>query len=238
MVREFSIKKPFFEFGPKLYLYGDDVLVYAKYADALVKRYGVDIIFSAQPTDIERIVKNTKHLKVFAQHMDPFLPERGIGGISAEALSTAGAHGVLLNHAERPMSVMDLSRAIRRADELGLATLVCAGDEDESRAVACLKPNIVLAESPELIGKGQRNQDSGKEIQRINRAVEEIDPNILVLHGAGIKDETDVYDIIRSGADATGSTSGIIKAENPLDMFTKMINAVSRGYKDRMSKGA
>jgi triosephosphate isomerase len=233
MYEGFEIKKPFFEFGPKVYLYGDDSVEMAVHADKLSEIHKVDIIFSAQYTDIERISKRTKNIKIFTQHMDPVRPGRGIGGVLAEALKCAGAKGVLLNHTERQVSLSVLNATIKRADEVGLATLVCAGSIEESAAIACLKPNIIIAESPELIGIGKRDAKDMEEIDKINAAVRNIDKDIPVLHGAGISDENDVYRIILTGADATGSTSGIINAADPKQMFQDMIIALNEAYKER-----
>ena len=236
MYRGFGLRKPFFELGPKIYLFGDDAVEMAVHADHLVEKFSVDIIFTAQYTDIERIAGRTKNIKVFAQHMDPNPIGRGAGAVLAEALKYAGAQGVLLNHSEHPMSLPALNAAIKRADGTGLATLVCAGNVEESMAVACLKPNIVLAESPALIGTGRRSENDSEEIQRINAAIRSIDGELLVLHGAGITDENDVYQIILAGADGTGSTSGVILAADPKQMLRNMIEAASAAYRERMSK--
>lgn len=233
MNKQFVIKRPFFEIGPKTYLYGKEAVNLAIAADKLSEKYNVDIIFSAQYTDIAPISKATRHIKVFAQHMDPIRPGRGIGAVLPEAIKEAGAVGVLLNHAEKPLTLEELSKCIRRAGEIGLATLVCAGTPEEGAAVACLGPDIVLAESPALIGKGARGPEDVKEITRINAAIHKINPEMLILHGAGISNEKDVYEIIKAGADATGSTSGIIKADNPYEMMEKMIAAVAEAWKLR-----
>ncbi len=233
MTSTFIIQKPFFEIGPKTYLYGDDAVNLAIEADRLCVKYGVDIIFSAQYTDIAPIVNATKHIKVFAQHMDPNLPGRGIGAVLPEAIKAAGAVGVLLNHAEKPLTVDVLSKTIARAKQVGLAVLVCAGDSQESAAIACLNPDIILAESPALIGKGQRSPQDLEDIIKINTAIHRINPNIQILHGAGIKDENDVYQIIKAGADATGSTSGILSAEKPYEMMEKMISSVARAWREK-----
>lgn len=233
MKREQRIQKPFFEIGPKLYLYGRAAVELAEAADRMSVQYGVDIIFSAQYTDLEPIARKTSHIHLFAQHMDPVSPGRGIGAVLPEAIKEAGAEGVLLNHAEKPLSLGDLNRCIQRAKEVGLLTLVCAGDVREAAAAACLEPDIILAESPALIGKGARGPQDTEEIHRINEAVRRIDPEMPVLHGAGISDEKDVYEIIRAGADATGSTSGILKAENPEEMMERMIAAAAKAWKER-----
>ena len=60
-------------------------------------------------------------------------------------------------------------------------------------------------------------------------------PGMPILHGAGISNEQDVYEIIKAGADATGSTSGILQAENPEEMLEKMIQAVERAWRERQA---
>ena len=120
---ESRIKKPFFELGPKLYLTGEKALHLACAADELSEKYGVDIIFTAQYTDLRLIRKNIRHLHLFAQHMDPVIPGRGVGLVLPEALKDAGAEGVLLNHAERPLTLSDLNSCIQRGREVGLITL-------------------------------------------------------------------------------------------------------------------
>jgi Triosephosphate isomerase len=236
MAIEFGIRKPFFELGPKVYLFGDDALELALHADGLAEKFSVDIIFTAQYTDIEKIADKTRNLKVFAQHMDSNPIGRGVGAVLAEALKYAGAQGVLLNHSERPMALAELNSAIRRADQAGLATLVCAGTIEESMAVACLRPNLVLAESPALIGAGKRSENDREEIQRINTAIRSIQEDLLILHGAGISNASDVYQIILAGADGTGSTSGVLQAPDPKQMLSDMIEAVQAAYQERTNK--
>ncbi|MGG3306684.1 triose-phosphate isomerase [Paenibacillus lautus] len=233
MKKAFKIGKPFFEIGLKTYLYGEEAVALAVEADRLCEKYGVDIIFSAQYTDIELVSKATKSIKVFAQHMDPVYPGRGVGAVLPEALKAAGAVGVLLNHAEKPLTMEVLAQSIQRADEVGLATLVCAGSSLEGAEIACLNPDMILAESPALIGKGSRGPQDMEEIAKINHAIRQVNLDMPILHGAGITDEKDVYEIIRAGADATGSTSGIMKAEKPFEMMEKMIASVAEAWKKR-----
>ena len=55
-------------------------------ADRASRKNQVDIIFSAQYTDIRPIAEATRRIKVFAQHMDPVYPGKGIGAVLPEAL--------------------------------------------------------------------------------------------------------------------------------------------------------
>lgn len=225
-----QITPPFFEIGPKAYLYGQDALELAQCADEAGKRYNVRIIFTPQASDISLIARGTTNLLVFAQHMDALPVGRGIGSILPEAVKAAGAVGVLLNHAEKPLTMDIIQKTIQRADEVGLATLVCAGTITQVEQVARMKPNIILAEAPELIGVGKRSQDDQDAIRKINQIVREIDPKIKVLHGAGISNGRDVYEIIKLGAQATGSTSGIIQAPDPKAMVDEMIRSVRQAW--------
>lgn len=228
MYKEIEIRPPFFEIGPKAFMYGERMLQFAKVADKVSQEYDVRIILTPQPSDIYLLAKETKHLLIFAQHMDPISIGRGNGSILPEALKAAGAVGVILNHAEKPMSLAGLSLAIHRADEVGLATMVCADSIKEARAIAHLAPNIIVAEPTELIGTGQTSDE--EYVIATTTAIKKVNPEIQVLQAAGISNAQDVYKVIKAGADATGTTSGIMKAENPETMMIEMIRAVRKAW--------
>lgn len=229
-----TIRAPFFEIGPKSYLYGDDVVELAKAADAASEKYNVDIIFTTPIIELRRVKEATRRIHVFAPHMDSIKPGRGLADILPESLKAAGAEGVMLNHCEKPLTVAQLKAAILRADEVGLATIVCADSIAEASAIAHLTPNIIVAEPTELIGTGKA---SDKEyVEASTRCVKEVNPDILVLQGAGIKCYSDVYRNIVAGADATGSSSGIValptrEARNA--MVDDMIRAVREAWDAR-----
>lgn len=226
-----SIKPPFFEIGPKAYLYGQDVIELAKAADAASEKYGVDIIFTAPFVDIAGVKHATRRVHVFAPHMDPIKPGRGLADILPEALAAAGAEGVMLNHCEKPLSFSVLKQTIERAKDVGLTTIVCADSCAEAGAIARLHPDIIVAEPTELVGTCV---SCGPEyVEAANRAVKDVDPNILVLTAAGISNGNDVYNVIRAGADATGSSSGVAKAKDRAGMVDEMISAVRRAWDER-----
>jgi triosephosphate isomerase len=230
MYRGFTIDPPFFEIGPKAYLYGEEVLALAMHADQVSEKYNVQVVFTPQYVDIPILARQVKNIFIFAQHMDYLDIGRGVGSVLPEAVKAAGAAGVLLNHAEKPLSLEEIDRTIQRADEVGLGTMVCADAFENAAAVAHLGPNILLAESPKLIGIGKRGDDDQQAITKINQIVWDINPDIRVMHSAGISNGEDVYQIIAAGAQATGSTSGIIKALDPYQMLEEMIASVRRAW--------
>lgn len=226
-----SIKAPFFEIGPKSYLYGQDVIDLAKAADAASERYGVDIIFTTPVVEIARVRAATRRIHVFAPHMDPIRPGRGLADTLPESLVAAGAEGVMLNHCEKPLGLGVLKATIERAKEVGLTTIVCADSCTEATMIAHLKPDIIVAEPTELVGTGV---SCGPEyVKAATRAVKDVDPDILVLTAAGIANGQDVYDCIAAGADATGSSSGVAKAADRAAMVDEMIGAVRRAWDER-----
>jgi triosephosphate isomerase len=230
MYRGIKVTPPFFEIGPKAYLYGKDVLRLARHADRKSAKYHVQIIFTPQYVDIPLLAHNTRHLLIFAQHMDSLPIGRGIGSVLPEAVKAAGAAGVLLNHAEKKLTHEELERTIHRADEVGLASMVCADNLEEALKVARMSPNIIVAESPDLIGVGKRGENDQASVARINTAIWDVNPDIRVLHGAGISCGQDVYNIIAAGSQAAGSTSGIIKASAPFAMLEEMIRSVRTAW--------
>ncbi|NMC46718.1 MAG: triose-phosphate isomerase [Chloroflexi bacterium] len=225
-----QIKPPFFEIGPKAYLYGKKALELAQYADEMSVKYDVSIIFTPQCVDIPLLAKHTRHIHVFAQHMDAIKAGRGIGTILPEAIREAGAQGFLLNHSEKRVPLAEIKETIRRGDEVGLVSMICADTPAQAAEIARFNPNIILAESPELIGVGKREENDQQQIQEINRLVWQINPDILVLHGAGIKCGQDIYEVIKNGAQGSGSTSGILLAHDPFVMLEEMIRAARTAW--------
>jgi len=228
MLKNKKIEPPFFEIGPKAYMYGDEMAALARTIDAAAKEYDVRVILTPQYTDIYRVARETENVLVFAQHMDSLRPGRGLGSVLPEAVRAAGAVGVLLNHVEKQLTVAELKACIRRAEEIGLYSIVCADSIAEAEAIAKFNPDIIVCEPSELIGGGVT---SGEEyVRAANQAIKAVNPDIQILQAAGISSGADVYDIIRCGAEATGTTSGIMKAENKEQMVYEMLGALRRAW--------
>ena len=232
-----SLKPPLFEIGLKGYIYGKEALKLAKAADRISKKYKISIIFDPQYVDIPKIAEETDNLYVFAQHMDSVEIGTGIGSILPEALKEAGAVGTLLNHAERRLTLSEISRTIKRADKVGLATVVCADSPEEAAAIAHLNPNVILAEPPELIGTEKSLGKVQKEfISKTIAMVKKINNKIIICNSAGIRTADDVKDVIRLGAEATGSTSGILKAKEPVKKMEEMVRALKEVWLETHSR--
>ena len=91
MLKNFDIKPPFFEVGPKAIIWGDAMLALAKVIDKTAMKYDLDVIVTPQYTDIKLLADNTERILVFAQHMDALLPGRGLR-IRTDSLRTLHPH--------------------------------------------------------------------------------------------------------------------------------------------------
>lgn len=231
MERSLRIRPPVFEIGLKGYAWGAEAVRLARAADRLSEDLDVTIIFDPQAVDIPAVARETRHLLVFAQHLDPLKPGRGVGGMLAEAIREAGAVGAMLNHSERRMAVGDIRTTIQRAREVGLATMVYADSPEDAAVVAALGPDIVLAEPPELIATSRSAATEMRGfVERSIELVGRIDPGIVVMCGAGIQTPDDVTRMMELGVGGTGSSSGILMAADPVAQMQAMVTAVRRAW--------
>ncbi|KJY63197.1 Triosephosphate isomerase [Bombilactobacillus mellifer] len=218
------IKAPFFIVNPKSYLYGAEVVKLAQIADRLAQQYHIDCLFTGQLIDLPALKQATQHLIITAQTMDPLEPGRGMGQVLPEGLQSQGVGAVVLNHAEKPLTIAALDWTIKRARTLNLMSIVCADTPEQCRAVAQLHPTMMICEPTSVIGTGTISNDDY--IQQTNQAVREVDPQILIMQAAGVSTGADVTHVLQLGADGTGGTSGIIQAPDWQAKLTEMMSAL------------
>ena len=221
-----TVRAPFFCVNPKAYLYGDAALKLAKEADELAEKYDIDIFFTVQYVDAYRIAQATKHLIITVQHMDGLTVGPGMGYILPEGLVESGVQATFLNHAEHPVGINQLVTIMKRAEEQGILVIACADSIAEAKAIATLKPDVMVCEPTALIGTG--NTSDSSYMKQTNEAVKSVSPKTFVLQAAGISTIEDVRQAIESGADGTGGTSGIVCAKDPLQTLRDMVEAVAK----------
>jgi triosephosphate isomerase len=221
-----KIRPPFLVVNPKAYLYGEGSLKLAVVADALSEKFDIDIFFTCQYVDVRLLKSATSRLILTAQHMDPLPPGAGMGRILPEGLKEAGFQATFLNHAEHALPTFELVKTVARAKELELLTIICADSLQEAEMVGKLEPDIMVCEQSALIGTGKTGDL--EYMRSTNQAVRRISPGTLVLQAAGISSGADVEKAIRSGADGTGGTSGIVGQPDPAATLTEMVETLAR----------
>ncbi len=205
---------------------GKNAIELAKIMEKVGNEYGVDMAIAVQPSDVATVANNTS-IDVFSQHIDAIDYGSYTGWISPYAVKEAGAKGSLINHSEHRMKIEDISKAIKMANEIGLEIIACASNVDVTKAIACLNPDYVAIEPPELIG-GEISVTKAKPsiVKNAVSAVKKINPNVKVLCGAGIKNGEDVAKAIELGTIGVLIASGIVKAKNKEKILEEMAKAI------------
>jgi len=193
---------------------GDNALAIATLMDKISKETGTSMAIAVQATDISLCAKKI-NIPVFAEHIDPIKPGSHTGWTLPEAIKAAGAVGTLINHSEHRLLLADIDVCISRAKELNLDHIVCSNNVATSKTIAAFSPNFVAVEPPELIGGdiSVTTADPGI-VSKTVEAVKNIDKNVKILCGAGVKDGKDVAKAIELGADGVLLASGVVKAKD------------------------
>ncbi|EMR73791.1 triosephosphate isomerase [Thermoplasmatales archaeon SCGC AB-539-N05] len=193
---------------------GNTALDIAIMMDKISQETGASMAICVQATDITKCAEKI-NIPVFAEHIDPIKPGSHTGWALPEAMKTAGAVGTLINHSEHRLILADIDACITRAKELGLDHIVCTNNVATSKAAATLAPNFVAVEPPELIGGdiSVTTADPGIVSESV-KAVSDVDKNVKILCGAGVKNGKDVAISIELGAEGVLLASGIVKAKD------------------------
>jgi len=187
------------------------------------QKRGVSVVVAPQIPDIYR-VSLAVDIPVFSQHLDPGDPGRYTGHVLGETLVEAGCSGTLINHSEKRMQLADIEDAIRKAETLGLYTIVCTNNPLVSVAAAALNPSAIAVEPPELIGTGISVTQAQPEV--ISGTVDQIrvvNKNVTILCGAGISTGDDVVASIKLGAQGVLLASAVAKSDTPGDVLRGLV---------------
>jgi len=200
----------------------------AKTAEKISLETEVCIGLAPQFVDIAPIA-NAVSVPVFAQHIDPIAPGSFTGHILPEAIREAGAIGTLINHSERRLKLADIDAIITRARESDLLSVVCANNAAVSAAAAALKPSMIAVEPPELIGTGIPVSKAKPEVVLSTvDLVKRINPDVVILCGAGITSGEDVVAALRLGTEGVLVASGVVKAKDPYKVLLEFAESITK----------
>lgn len=203
--------------------YGEDALSLACSLEMAAGDMLDHLAIAVQPTDI-RLLAPELEIAILAQHVDAVRPGSHTGSVLPEAVISAGASGTLINHSERRLLLSYIGCAVERCRELGLITVVCAGDSKTATAAAALSPDFVAVEPPELIGGDISVSKARPElISETVRMIRSVNPDVSVLCGAGVKGRSDVKRAMELGAQGVLVASGIVKSPDPGAALTDLL---------------
>ena len=153
-------------------------------------------------------------LEVWSQHLDPVGQGSHTGWLEPQTAIARGASGTIINHAEHKVSI-DHVRDLMEMLPAGFPICACAADVAEARALAKLGPTFIAVEPPELIGGDISVTTADPAIVSDTvAAVKEVNPDVRVLCGAGVKNGQDVATAISLGAEGVLLASGVTKAND------------------------
>ena len=206
--------------------YGADGFELCKIMEEISLEHNVNLAAAVSAIDLIDYSDNLK-IPIFAQHVDGVTYGSNTGSILPEAVKYSGAVGTLVNHAECQMSWEEIEKTINRCKELGLSTVLCTADLESSEKGSRLNPDMIAVEPPELIG-GDISVSTAKPeiISDTVEIVKEINSDISVLCGAGVKNQEDVSKAITLGSEGILLASGVVKSSEPRKVLLDLIKGL------------
>lgn len=174
------------------------------------------------------LVAREVQIPVLAQHCNNLPAGSFTGWVPVEAVTAVGATGTLLNHAERRLELSDLEALVRKCEAFGLESVVCSDNLTVARACAALGPRFVAIEPPELIGgKVSVTSAEPKVVSGAVKAIREVNEDVGVLCGAGVKTGEDVAAALKLGTSGVLLASGVVKAKKPQAALEELLTGLS-----------
>lgn len=201
-------------------------LALARTCEEVAQETGKSIVIAPQQIDLSLIAKEVS-IPVLAQHVDPIGEGSYTGHISPAAVKETGAIGTLINHSERQLSHDLIRLTVEKCREVGLESVVCTSDIEMGKVAASFGPDYVAVEPPELIGGDISVTSANPDIvSGTVEKVKEVNPNVTVLCGAGVKNGEDVRKAMELGTEGVLLASGVVKAGNPKEALLDLASGL------------
>jgi triosephosphate isomerase len=199
----------------KTYKYGSALLKLVKEIEKVDSR----VIVAAQVADVSLISSKTV-LNVFVQHVDPVLPGRNNGFVTAESVKARGAKGVLINHSEHRLSFNEIKNTVKRCKDVRLKTCVFAEDLKAAMRLKKLKPDYLVIEPKDLVASKTASVSSARP-DLISNVSKKLGYPFLV--GAGVKSNEDFRVAMKLGAFGILLSSAITTSKNPEKVLRRLL---------------
>lgn len=206
---------------------GDKAIELTKIIEEVAKTSQIKIIPVVQSLDLKEVVSETT-LEVWVQKVDPVDFGAHTGAIIPKEILDSGAKGTFLNHSENKIEDFEkLQNTVKLCREIGLKTLVFAGNIEELKRNLDTNPDFISYEPPELVGSTDTSV-SKAEPEIIGEAANIAkDAGIPLIIGAGVKTAEDIRIGLKLGAAGFAIASSIVKAEDPKKELMELVE----GYK-------
>ena len=164
--------------------------------------------------DLHAVKQAAPSLEVWSQHLDPVGQGSFTGWLQPDNAIERGTQGTIINHAEHKVEIDHVQKLMQQLPD-NFPICACAADVSEAHHLAELGPTFIAVEPPELIGGdiSVTTADPAIVSDTVN-AVRNINPDVRVLCGAGVKDGLDVKTAVELGAHGVLLASGVTKASD------------------------
>ena len=164
--------------------------------------------------DLHAVKLAAPTLEIWSQHLDPVGQGSFTGWLQSQNAIERGAVGTIINHAEHKVEMNHVQELMEQLPD-DFPICACAADVDEAHRLAELGPTFIAVEPPELIG-GEISVTTADPaiVSDTVAAVQNINSNVRVLCGAGVKDGKDVRTAVELGAHGVLLASGVTKASD------------------------
>lgn len=185
----------------------------------------VDFIATPPHPFLREMVKKSKRVQIFAQHVDPVPLGSYTGHIPPKVLKKIDVEGTLINHSEKRVDIQSIKKSIKLCKKKNLSICACAPNPKIAGKIAKEKPNYLAYEPPELIGTDISVSEAKPEVlsKSIQVIKEKGEDKVVPLCGAGIKKAKDVRKGLEMGAKGVLIASGIIKATDPYAKLRELV---------------
>lgn len=179
------------------------------------------IIPCLQAVDLYRVKQALPDLEIWAQHADPFTAGKFTGYQLPISLKNAGASGVLLNHSDHPINLVDLPITIQYCQKAGLKVMVIT---DTIKLIQSIngRPDFIGFEDPRLIGGPIAMIDAHFNLVQQAAAA----TTIPLIVGGGVRTAAHVTKSLEAGGKGVLVASEFAKSVNPTRTLKNLITGL------------
>ncbi|MCH1422814.1 MAG: triose-phosphate isomerase [Candidatus Poseidoniaceae archaeon] len=176
--------------------------------------------------DLEAVRRAAPSLEVWTQHLDPVGQGGFTGWLEPQTALHRGARGTIINHAEHKVS-MEHVASLKQQLPSTFPVCGCAANLEEAKNLAQIGPTFIAVEPPELIGGDISVTTADPAIVSDTVAVvKEVNPEVRVLCGAGVKNGADVAKAVELGAEGVLLASGVTKADDVDSVLADLVSSL------------
>ncbi|MFA6803531.1 MAG: triose-phosphate isomerase [Candidatus Methanomethylophilaceae archaeon] len=202
---------------------GPGALELARVCETVAEESGVCIAVCPPMVELSFVACGVG-IPVFSQNVDPYDQGSATGWVTPSMAAASGAIGTLINHSEHRSDDERISGCIDLCRGNELLSMVCAESVRKAADVALFSPDFIAIEPPELIGGDVSVTKANPNIiEDAVRLVKDVDKNIALFCGAGIKTGQDVKKALELGADGVLLASGVVRAKDPKAVLLDLI---------------